>query len=250
VSDALGRPGSVLVLGAGSDIARATVAELARRGTRRFVLAARDPAAVERDAGELRRAGAAVDVVAFDADALDTHEDVVGQAFDGRGDIDVVLVAFGVLGVADPLDREDVVNVFRTNTLGAASLVVAATRRLVEQGHGTVVVLSSVAAARPRQSNPAYGASKAAIDGFCEALGDRIAGSGVRMVVVRPGFVRTKMTQGMPERPFTTDAGTVGRAVADAIQSGAASVWVPRPMRLVGGVLRLLPRAVLKRVRS
>jgi decaprenylphospho-beta-D-erythro-pentofuranosid-2-ulose 2-reductase len=247
MSDGLGRPATALVIGAGSDIAAATLRRLAGDGLRRVALAAREPDRLG-VADELRAAGVETRGLPFDAVQLDRHQALVDEAFAWLGDVDLVLVCVGLLGGGDPLDRRQVVDVFQANTLGPASLIAAAAGRLTAQGHGLVAVLSSVAGQRVRRVNPAYGGAKAGIDGFCEALGDRLRGTGVRVMVVRPGFVRTKMTAGMRESPMATDADVVAAAIVSGIRSGAETVWVPGRMRAVAAVLRLLPRPVFRRI--
>jgi decaprenylphospho-beta-D-erythro-pentofuranosid-2-ulose 2-reductase len=120
--------------------------------------------------------------------------------------------------------------------------------RMKRQGHGTIVVLSSVAGQRARRSMPVYASSKAGLDQFALALDDRLHGSGVRVMVVRPGFVRTKMTHGEREAPFATDADAVADAVARGLQTGARVVWVPPVLRWVFAVFRHLPAAVWRRM--
>jgi decaprenylphospho-beta-D-erythro-pentofuranosid-2-ulose 2-reductase len=250
MKDALGEVQSVLVLGGGSDIARATVRALVARRARRVVLAARRPHELEAAADELRAAGAEVDLSEFDADDADSHERVVGELFGRLGDVDLVLVAFGVLGdqersLDDPASARAVLN---TNFVAAASAMVSVARRLRAQGHGTLVVLSSVAAERARRSNFVYGASKAGLDAFSQGLADELAADGVQVMVVRPGMVRTKMTAGMKEVPFTTDADSVADAIVEGVRRGSHTVWAPPALRWVFAVLRHLPRPLFRRL--
>jgi decaprenylphospho-beta-D-erythro-pentofuranosid-2-ulose 2-reductase len=251
VKDALGSVQSVLVLGGTSDIGVATARALAERGARRFVLAARDPARAEAAAGPIRAAGASeVHFLGFDADQTGSHERFVGDAFERLGDIDLALLAFGVLGDADraATDGAAAVDLVRTNFLGAVSVTVPLARRMVDQGHGTIVALSSVAGERVRKSNFVYGSSKAGLDGFLQGLGDRLADTGVEVMVVRPGFVRSKMTEGMDSVPLSTTPEAVASAIVDGLARGAQTVWVPRTLRPVMTALRHLPRAVFRRL--
>jgi decaprenylphospho-beta-D-erythro-pentofuranosid-2-ulose 2-reductase len=251
VKDALGRVGSVAAFGAGSDIARATVLRLVRRGTRIAALAAREPERLEPFAAQLRSLGAAdVRTLAFDADAFDTHPGVVRWAFDLPTDLDVALVAFGVLGDQAAAERDAAVAlpVLRTNLLGAVSILIPVAERMREQGHGTIVVLSSVAAERGRKSNFVYGASKAGLDTFSQGLGDRLAGTGVRIMVVRPGFVRSKMTAALPPAPLAVTPRDVADAIVDGLRTGAETVWVPSTLRWVMSGLRHTPRPIFRRL--
>jgi len=254
VRDGLGGAGTLLVLGGGSEIGLATARELVARGTRTVVLTARDPERLAPRAEELRAAGAArVALVPFDADAPDTHPAALEAAWAAAGDgadVDVVLLAFGVLGPSGEPERHPAAAVatLRTNALGGASAALHAAERLRAQGHGTLVVLSSVAAVRARRANFAYGASKAALDALAQGLGDALHGTGVAVLVVRPGFVRTPMTAHLPPAPGATTAEQVARATADGLARGAAVVWAPPAMRVLALVLRLLPRPLLRRL--
>ena len=251
MKDALGAVQSVLVLGGTSEIGLAAARALAARRARTIVLAARDPERAERAASDLRAAGAAtVATVRFDADDVGSHDGVIGEIFERHGDVDVALVAFGALGDPDryAADPQAAAALMHTNATGAVSATIAVANRMQAQGHGTIVVLSSVAGERVRKSNFVYGASKAALDGFAQGLGDRLAGSGVEVMVVRPGFVRTKMTAGIDPPPLSTDAGAVAEAIVDGLARGAHTVWVPARLRVVMTVLRHLPRALFRRL--
>ena len=246
--DGLGAVQSVLVLGGASEIGLATTAALVQSGARTVVLAARRPERLAATAAELRRRGAKAELVEFDADAVSTHGAAIGAVFREHGDIDVVVVAFGVLPAPELLDREPeaAVEVLRTNTLGAASALLHSAEALRAQGHGTIVLLSSVAAERARRSNPVYGASKAGVDALAQGLGDRLRSSGVRIMVVRPGFVRTRMTRGLPPAPLSVGPDDVARAVVDGLRRNADVVWVPPALRWVMAGLRHLPRPVVR----
>jgi len=249
--DALGLPQSVLVLGGTSEIGVATAVALASRRARTVVLGVRDPSRAEAAAGAIRAAGAtAVEAVPFDADDPDSHERFVEEVFARHGDIDLVLIAFGVLGDSDRSAAEGAAaaGVVRTNFLGAVSATVPVVRRLRDQGHGTIVVLSSVAGERVRKSNFVYGSSKAGLDGFAQGLGDSLRGTGVDVMVVRPGFVKTKMTAGLDPAPLSTTAEDVAGAILGGLARGAHTVWVPRALRLVMSALRHLPRPLFRRL--
>ena len=250
--DALGSVGSVLVLGGGSEIALATVRALVARRTRTVVLAARRPGDLESAAGELRAAGATtVDTVAFDAQSdAEAHARLVNDAFDRHGDIDLVLVAAGVLGEQsrDEHDGAAAREVIRTNFLGLISAIVPCAERMRMQGHGTLCVLSTVAGERPRRSNFVYGSSKAGLDAFAQGLGDSLTGTGVNVVVVRPGFVRTRMTEGLDPAPFATTPEKVAEAALEGIAKGAHTVWAPPILRYVMSVLRHVPRPIFRRL--
>jgi decaprenylphospho-beta-D-erythro-pentofuranosid-2-ulose 2-reductase len=249
--DAVGAVQSLLVLGGTSEIGLATARRLVEARTRTVVLAARDPERTATAAEDLRRRGAAtVEGVAFDAVDTGSHAAFVEDVFDRYGDIDCVLVAFGVLGDAEALARDPAaaVEAVNVNYTGAVSVSLAVAERMRRQGHGTIVYLSSVAGERVRKSNFVYGSTKAALDGFAQGLGDWLHGSGVEVMVVRPGFVRTKMTAGLDPAPLATDADAVADAIAAGLRRRSHTVWAPAPLRYVMAAVRHLPRAVFRRL--
>jgi decaprenylphospho-beta-D-erythro-pentofuranosid-2-ulose 2-reductase len=242
---------SLLVLGGTSEIGLAAARKLVEGRTRTVVLAARAPAGAEAAAEDLRRRGATrVETVAFDAVDTGSHAAFVDDVFDRHGDIDCVLVAFGVLGDAERLahDPAAAVEAVTVNYTGAVSVSLPIAERMRRQGHGTIVYLSSVAGERVRKSNFVYGSTKAALDGFAQGLGDWLHGSGVDVMVVRPGFVRTKMTAGLDPAPLATDADAVAEAIVAGLRRRSHTVWAPAPLRVVMSALRHLPRAVFRRL--
>ena len=250
MKDALGSVQSVLVLGGASDIGLALIRKLAADRTRTVALALRDTSnpTVDAAANELRAAGTKLELLPFDADDVDGHDAFVEDAFRRMGEVDLVVVAFGLLGHGAQFERERAVDLVRTNFLGAVSVMLPVVDRMKAQGHGTVVVLSSVAGERVRKSNFAYGASKAGIDGFSQGLGDALAGSGVDVMVIRPGFVRTKMTTGLHEPPVTTTPEAVADGIVTGLRAGKQMIWVPSILRWVMAVARHLPRPVFRRL--
>jgi decaprenylphospho-beta-D-erythro-pentofuranosid-2-ulose 2-reductase len=249
VRDGTGGVQSVLVLGGASDIALATVERLVADRCRRVVLAGRPSAALDAAAERVRADGASVEVVAFDAAEVEAHEKVVGEVF-AAGDLDVVILAFGVLGDQATFDDDHAAAVaaVTVNYTGAVSAGLAVADGLRRQGHGTLVVLSSVAGVRGRKDNFVYGSTKAGLDAFSEGLGDALQGSGARVMVVRPGFVTTKMTEGMEPAPFSTTADAVATDIVAGLRRGAHTVWSPAVLQAVFGVLRLVPRPLWRRL--
>lgn len=248
--DAVGEPQSVLVLGGTSEIALATVLELPRARLRRVVLAARP--SPQRDAAVQSLAQAGINgvvAVDFDATAVDTHERVINAIFDA-GDIDIALLAFGILGdqAAAEQDPALAVQVATTNYTGAVSTGLYVAGRMRSQGHGSLVVFSSVAGDRARRANFIYGSTKAGLDAFAQGLGDALHGTGVQVLVVRPGMVRTRMSAGLPEAPMTTDPDVVAKIVVRAIRRGRHTVYAPGPLRYVMTVLKAAPRPVFRKI--
>lgn len=246
--DALGAVQRVLVLGGGSDIGQAIAARLAAPRRAAIVLAGRSVAA-----GDLAsRTGSDVAVEWFDARAVGEHRSTLDDLWAAHGGFDVVVVAFGVQ--FDQADAEAsparALEMAETNYLGAVSALLECSRLLRAQGHGAIVVLSSVAAERPRRSLFAYASTKAGVDSFALGLADALRPDGVHVLVVRPGFVRTKLTAHLkpPPGPLATTPDAVADVVARGLERGARVVWAPPAMRWIMSLLRHLPHAVFSRL--
>ena len=244
--DALGAVQRVLVLGGGSDIGQAIAARLARPRRATIVLAGRSI-----DPGDLEsRTGAPVAIEWFDARATGEHAAVLDAIWRDHGGFDVVILAFGVQGdqARAEVDTSHALDIAETNYLGAMSAALECGRLLRQQGHGALVVLSSVAAERSRRSLFAYASSKAGIDSFALGLADALQPEGVHVLVVRPGFVHTKLTAGLKAPPFATTPDAVAGVVEGGLQRSARIVWAPPLMRWVMAILRHLPHAVFSRL--
>lgn len=253
MKDALGAPQSVLVLGGTSDIAVATVKQLIGQRTRRVVLAGRNESSLHSVAEELKSVSSNVEVSTAKFDGLDfaAHAGFVDEQFD-KGEFDLVLLAFGLLGnqendAANPLDAVEVV---QANYTGAVSVLLPVAARLKRQGHGTIAVLSSVAGERARAANFIYGSTKSGLDAFCQGLGDSLVDSGVRVMIVRPGFVTTKMTAGMAKKPMSTTADAVATEIVKGLGRGDEIVWAPAKLRYVFMILRHLPRPIFRKLKD
>jgi decaprenylphospho-beta-D-erythro-pentofuranosid-2-ulose 2-reductase len=252
LQDAFGRPQSAVVFGGTSDIARAIVERLIPLGCTRVVLAGRDAVALAASADEARALGATeVAQVAFDAHDVTDVAKVVAECFAAAGDdVDLVLMAVGVLGnqERDETDATATADLLTATTVWPAAALAASFENLKQQGHGKIVVLSSVAGVRVRRANYLYGAAKAGLDAYAIGLSEAARGSGVDVFVVRPGFVHTKMTEGLPAAPFSTDRGAVADAVISGMERGQTVIWAPAPLRYVFGAFRVLPQAVWRRL--
>lgn len=251
MNDVTAMPQSAVVVGGTSDLAFAVLEELAQRRLRTVLLTGRDRTSLDRVAVRLRSFGV-TDVVTHVHDVcdLDGARALADKALAVLGQIDLVLVAVGALGSSslDALDARGVADTATTNFTGPAAVIAELTTVLRAQGSGRIVVLSSVAAVRARRANFVYGASKAGLDAYCQGLGDALVGSGVTVVVVRPGFVRTAMTASLPSQPFAARPADVGRAVVDGLSRGAETIWVPGALRAVFALLRIAPRALWRKL--
>ena len=250
MDNALGEPQSIVLLGGTSEIGLEIVRALVTPATRRIVLACRDVAAGRTAADLLADGGFAVDVIEFDAAAPATHGALAASITADRPDIDVVVVAFGLLGDGAVTSRDPVAaaEIATVNFTGAVSSIVAFAEILRRQGHGAIVALSSVAGERVRKANPVYGATKAGIDAFCQALGDGLVADGVHVLVVHPGFVHTAMTAGLKAAPLATSAERVAAVTIAGLRNRRRVVWAPPILRYVFIVLRHLPAPVWRRL--
>ncbi len=238
------------MLGGTSDLAGAVVRALARRRLRAVVLAGRDD---ERLALASQAASAAgvpdVRAVRFDAQDVDEAARVVDECFDAAGSVDLVLSAVGVLSHRrDELDPARTAEVVSATYSWPAVALTRAAARLRDQGHGRIVVLSSVAAVRVRRENFVYASAKSGLDDFSIGLGEALRGTGVVVQVVRPGRVPTKMTEGLPSVPMSTTPDAVADAVMAGLASGATVIWVPAVARWALAAALLVPRSLWRRI--
>jgi decaprenylphospho-beta-D-erythro-pentofuranosid-2-ulose 2-reductase len=243
----LGRPPRILLLGGTSEIGLAILQALRLPAEAEVMLAGRDE---QRLAAAGKELAARCVPLTFDALATDAHQGLVDEAF-RRGPIDLVIAATGVLTPQAELDHDPAraAEMIDTNFTSHVTTLLGAAAKMRAQGSGTIVVLSSVAAVRPRKANYVYGAAKAGLDAFARGLTDALANSGVRVLLVRPGFVIGRMTAGMAAAPLSTTPVQVGNAVANALDGNADQVWVPRALGQAAVVLRLVPRPLWRRMR-
>lgn len=249
--NAVGQAQHIVLFGGTSEIGQGIVSEFLEKGPAKVTLAARkDSPRVEGAVEKLRAAGAsAVEVVDFDATDFDSHPQVVEKIFAG-GDVDIAIIAFGTLGDQEKLwqDHAAAVASAQVNYTGPVSVGVLLGQRFKQQGHGTIVALSSVAGMRVRRSNFVYGASKAGVDGFFVNLGEALRGTGANVVVVRPGQVRTKMSAEAGEAPLTVDVEDVAKATADAVYSGKQSIFVHPLFEYVSLGFKFIPQSIFRRL--
>ncbi|MFI6430898.1 SDR family NAD(P)-dependent oxidoreductase [Rhodococcus oryzae] len=240
--------GSVVILGGRSEIGLELAARLAPGRT--VVLAARRSGDLEDERRAVLAAGAtSVETVEFDADRLADHARVLSEIVE-LGPIDVVVLAFGILGdqARAETDAQHAVNVIHTDFVAQVGVLTHLAQLLRAQGSGRIVVFSSIAGARVRRANYVYGSAKAGLDGFASGLGDALAGSGVSLLLVRPGFVIGKMTEGMSPAPMSSTPGQVADAVVKALSRGSERVWIPGMLRLAIFVMRLVPQRIWRRM--
>jgi decaprenylphospho-beta-D-erythro-pentofuranosid-2-ulose 2-reductase len=246
--NAVGAPQSLLLLGGTSDIALAIARKYSRSGLR-VVLAARPSDRRTAAVIELTGLGCGVTEVDLDARDHESHAATIEQAFSG-GDIDIAVIAFGVLGDPEQAwrDPELALELAEVNYTAPIHFGVLLGQRMQAQAHGWIVALSSVAGERVRRSNFVYGSTKAGFDGFFLGLGEALRDYGVHVLVVRPGFVKSKMTSGLDAAPLAVTPDQVAETVIDAIKSKRELVWVPGPLRVVMSGLRHVPRPLFRKL--
>ncbi|MFC8045999.1 SDR family NAD(P)-dependent oxidoreductase [Nocardia sp. NPDC057353] len=241
--------GTVLVLGGRSEIGLEVAQRLAPGRT--VVLAARRSADLAAESARLTAAGAAaVHPVEFDADDVASHQALLEKIAAEHGAIGVAVLAFGVLGdqARAEQDPAHAVAVVHTDFVAQVSVLTVLANLMRAQGSGQLVVFSSIAGARVRRANYVYGSAKAGLDGFASGLADALHGTGVRLLLVRPGFVIGRMTEGMTPAPFSSTPDRVADAVVRALDRGRARVWVPWALRPVIAVMKQLPQVVWRRM--
>jgi decaprenylphospho-beta-D-erythro-pentofuranosid-2-ulose 2-reductase len=238
----------VLLLGGTSEIGQEILAALDLPAESEVLLAGRDE---QRMTAAAKLLPGPVRMLRYDALVLGTHQAVLEDAF-ASGPVDLVISAAGVLVGQDVLDSDPLQAglLVQANLTGHVTMLLGAAARMRAQGHGTLVVLSSVAAVRPRRANFVYGAAKAGLDAFARGLADSLHGSGVRVLLVRPGFVIGRMTRGLVPAPLATTPAAVGSAVAAGLAGRAAVVWVPPQLGVLAILLRLVPRPLWRRLRK
>jgi short-subunit dehydrogenase len=241
--------GLVVIFGGRSEIGVELAARLARGAT--VVLAARTADRLTDEVAAVTAAGAAaVHVREFDADDLASHAALVASIVADHGPIGTAVLAFGILGdqARAESDAAHAAAIVHTDFTAQVSLLTVLAATMREAGRGAIVVFSSVAGARVRRANYVYGSAKAGLDGFAGGLADALHGSGVRLLLVRPGFVVGRMTEGMTPAPLSSTPAQVADATARALAKGRAEVWVPASLALLVFGFRLLPRAVWRRL--
>jgi short-subunit dehydrogenase len=249
VEDTADTTGTVIIFGGRSEIGLELATRLAPGAT--VVLAARGADLLADEAAAVRAAGAAaVHTVEFDADDLDSHGPLVDALVADHGPIATAVLAFGILGdqARAEADPAHAVAIVHTDYVAQISLLTRLAAQMRSAGHGRIVVFSSVAGVRVRRANYVYGSAKAGLDGFAGGLADALHGTGVRLLIVRPGFVIGRMTEGMDPAPLSSTPAQVAEATARALSTGRRTVWVPWALRPMFFGMKLLPQAVWRRM--
>lgn len=246
-------PRRVVVLGATAGMGRALARRMAARGDRVFVLGLGEDDLRKTAADLAIRAGAPEGSVGWavcDLERPETFAPALDAASQALGDVDVVVVTAAMFATQDALEA-DAALTRRLLTIDFTNTVLfceEARRRLLARGGGTLCVFSSVAGERGRKPVALYGAAKAGLTRYLEALDHRHHREGLRVITVKPGFVRTGMTAGLRPPPFAGEPEDVAAQVVGAIDRGTPVVYAPLAWRPIMGVIRALPRFVMRRV--
>ena len=240
---------TVLILGGRSEIGAELAVRLAPGAS--VVLAARNADRLGEQTAAILAAGAvAVSTREFDADDVETHGPLVASIIAEHGPIDTAVLAFGILGDQGraEIDAAHAVAVVHTDYVAQVSLLTHLAATMRQAGRGALVVFSSIAGARVRRANYVYGSAKAGLDGFASGLADALHGTGVRLLIVRPGFVIGRMTEGMTPAPLSSTPSQVAAATARALAKGRRTVWIPWALGPASAVMRLLPQFIWRRM--
>lgn len=249
--DSHGLPQHVLVIGGGSEIARALLGRLGAASLRSVLLLGPHPESMTQTSTELLTAYPKLVVETryldlADTATLDRH---LSEALAKHQPLDAVIMAAGWLGLQSEDEREPdkVAHSITVNFTGPAMALTHCANRLQTQGYGLIIVLSSVAGEQVRRSNYVYGAAKAGLDGFALGLADRLHPA-VRVLVIRPGFVTTTMTKGRTTPPLSTTPGRVADDIVLGITQHTPIVWSPTILRPIMMIYRHLPRVLVRRI--
>ena len=244
-----GDRGPVVIFGGRSEIGLELGRRLAPGVT--VVLAARGADRLADEVAAIRAAGAVdVHTVEFDADDLASHGPLVDALVADYGPIGTAVLAFGILGEQSRAESDagHAVAIVHTDYVAQISLLTRLAAAMRAAGRGRLVVFSSVAGVRVRRANYVYGSAKAGLDGFASGLADALHGSEVSLLIVRPGFVIGRMTDGMDPAPLSSTPAQVADATARALAGGRRTVWVPWALRPMFFGMKLLPQALWRRM--
>ena len=241
----------VVMLGATRGIGRALAREFASKGDSVHVLA-RNTDDGAKCAEDLRARGASAATSSIcDLMKAETFSAALDDADKALGGFDTVVLSAGLFGTQDELanDRARAAAVLTANFTNSVLFCEEARVRLLARGGGRLAVFSSVAGERGRKPVVIYGSTKAGLSAYLEGLDNLYRAQGLIVTTVKPGFVRTSMTQGLKEPPFAGDPEDVAKTVHTAILRGSPVVYAPPIWALVMMVIRALPRAVMRRVK-
>jgi decaprenylphospho-beta-D-erythro-pentofuranosid-2-ulose 2-reductase len=243
-------PKRILVLGATSGIAEACIRLWAERGDSLY-LVARNADKLAAVAADARTRGAGyVNFVVADLDKTATHPELLAHAINSLAGLDVAYLALGVLGEQPKAERnfDEAASILHTNFVAPVSLLTWLANYCAQRHAGTLAVLSSVAGDRGRKSNYVYGSSKAGLSAFLAGLRNRVDREGVTVITIKPGPVKTAMTQSMKGSEKFADVDKVAATIVKAIDKGQDELYVPGIWRIIMGVIKHIPERIFKKL--
>jgi decaprenylphospho-beta-D-erythro-pentofuranosid-2-ulose 2-reductase len=237
-------PQSVVLVGATSEIGQSILKALPLENLDSCFLVARHPKEAALTLKQILPTRTKLLEVELQASDTRMHEQVVNQLF-AEGDLDIAIIAIGVLGNDPELNEfANALEVMNVNYVASGHLTLLIAERMKSQGHGQILVISSFAQTRPRVDNFVYGSSKAGLDFMVRGLNDTLIGTGVSIHILRPGFVRTRMTRLMSDAPFTVNPDVVGKLAVKLLKSGDTVGYAPPILKVVASVFKLLPQNI------
>lgn len=241
-------PQSVALIGATSDIGQAILKALPQDNLETCYVVARDPKRAANSLSEILPSRTKLITINFQASKTASHNAIVDQLF-AEGDLDMAIIAVGVLGNDPDLNEAaNALDVMSVNYVASAHLMLLIAERMKSQGHGQIEIISSFAQTRPRIDNFVYGSSKAGLDFMARGLNERLDGTGVSICILRPGFVRTRMTRLMPEAPFTVNSDAVGKLAVKLLISGEPVGYAPTILKWIALIFKLLPTSLFRKI--
>lgn len=242
--------GHVLILGATSAIARGTAAAFAARGDDLY-LASRDVEELKRIAADLQvRYGVKVQYSQFDATNTDTHAAFFLNVIQVTQGLSGVVLAFGMLGEQQAAREFKVADkIIASNFTGAVSILSLCANYFEPLKRGFIIGISSVAGDRGRQSNYVYGAAKGALSLYLQGLRNRLFPAGVRVITIKPGFVDTAMTFGLPGLFLVASPQTIGQQIVYTLNKASDVVYLPRFWRYIMLIIKHVPEFIFKRMK-
>lgn len=241
---------SLMLIGGTSEIGLATVRELASRSKpEKIILAGRPSRTLTETITTLKEEypGTNLEFVEMDLTSTGDLSDKTDRAL-RENQTDLVILAAGILS-PEPARKEDTVRTVQVNYLGPVEVCSQVIENFKNNGLGTLVILSSVAAVRPRSDNYLYGSTKSGLDFWARGAAETLRGTNIHLLVVRPGMVETKMTHGLGKAPLTCKPEDVAKAILRGLEKKSTTVWVPARIKALMIVLSILPGFVYRRLK-